>query len=196
MHQCSELEPRNQAGRIQCFNIEQYLKNDLNLSDRKRIRHIVSGRDIDNLLRQLWTNDAFEYQCPRVRIQIALWLCLQSASGQRGGTFSESACYRDTNESLWYRDTRLYLEKKSDGQEVLNLSIGMRFRKGTRQSARSLSVENIPTVVFYEHDDPVRSIITYLISLALADNAFKTVRTIDDIANTKIPHGQDLWVFE
>ena len=125
-----------------------------------------------------------------------MWLCLQSASGQRGGTFSESACYRGTNESLWYQDTRLYLEKKSDGQEVLHLSIGMRFRKGARHSARSLNMENIPTIVFYEHDDPVRSIITYFISLALADNAFRTVRTIDDIINTKIPPGQDIWVFE
>ena len=141
-------------------------------------------------------HDTFEYLRPRTRIQIALWLCLQSFSGQRGGTFSESNSYTGSNESLWYKDTLLYLERLPDGTEALFLKISMRFRKGARQSARSVDVDNLPSLVFYDAGDPVRGIIGYFLALAFADNVFKTIRTIEDLAKTRIPSGQAIWKFD
>ena len=170
--------------------------NDMELSRETRPRYLVAGNDIDNLLEQLWRKDSFEYPCPKTRVQIALWLCLQAGSGTRGGEFLESSCHKGSNEALWYRDTMLYLERLADGSTSLRLKVGIRFRKGNRLHARDKNLTELTSVVFNEHEEPFRSVLYYFMAKAIADGAFKNVSTVDDILDAELHENERLRIFK
>ena len=81
----------------------QYVKNDMQLSGRKRAKLLVTSEDVENLMAYLWKHDFHDYKHERMRVQMAFALILFSATGARVGTINESTMYRDSNEALWYK---------------------------------------------------------------------------------------------
>ena len=153
----------------------------------------MTGADIAVLFRQLWQRDTLNYDHERTRIQLALWLCLEEASGQRGGTYCESSSYYGSNESLWYKDIQLQLVETQNGLEFL-LLIGIRFRKNERKpTARPDELVSSP---LYEQVYPVRNGVMYFLALALADGAIKGYRTISDLLKANIKYGETSWTFQ
>ena len=93
--------------------------------------------------------------------------------------FSESTCCKGSNESLWYGNTRLYLEKKSDGKELLPSVI--RHTLSKRRTVSSANVEDIPTIIFYENDDLVRNIIAYTKLLPINEDNKRKLHRLESV---------------
>ena len=129
-------------------------------------------------------------------MQNALWLNLEVATGQRGGSYIESNAYVGSDESLWYKDTRLYLERTSDGSTEFRLAISLRFMKGERVYARELNGDNLVVIPFYENEIPFRNCVLFFIALALADDAFKHYSNVAEIVGAKIRPGKQTHTFE
>ena len=174
----------------------KYIAHNLDLSRLTRTKHLVSGQDIDNLHKQLWSHDATEFPYPRARVQQALWLSLEEASGQRGGTYIESNAYAGSGEALWYKDVRLYLERLRDGSTQFGMTIALRFLKGERIYAKELNGDNLVSIALYENELPFRNCVLLFIALAMADEAFEHCNSIQDVLKAKIRPGEKTYVFE
>ena len=73
------------------------------LRTKPREPFLVTAKDIDYLLRRLFTNDSHDYLHERVRVQTGSSLSLFAGSGSRAGAIVESSSYRHTNECLYYK---------------------------------------------------------------------------------------------
>ena len=163
------------------------------LSRRRKAKPVVTGVDIEVLFRQLWQRDPINYDHERTRVQLALWLCLEEATGQRGGTYCKSSCYPGSNESLWYKDVQLQLIRTKDQQLEFMLLVGLRFRKNARKPAAR--PDELVTSPIYEQVYPVRNGVMYFLALALADGAIKDYRTFSDLLKANIKPGETSWTF-
>ena len=166
-----------------------------NLSQRLMAKPIVTGADIEVLFRQLWQRDPLGYLHERTRVQLALWLCLEESSGQRGGTYCESSSYPGSDESLWYKDIELQLiRSQATGQLEFLLLVGIRFRKNERKhTAQPGELVKSP---LYEQVYPLRNGVMYFLALALADGAIKGYRTVSDLLKANIRPGETNWTFQ
>ncbi|MCJ1445306.1 MAG: hypothetical protein MMC23_005811 [Stictis urceolatum] len=170
-----------------------FIKYDLEVSQKQRTKNIVTRQDISILLHQLWGGDSHEYDHDRTRVQLALFLCLEEGSGQRGDTFAESSAHRGSNQPLWYKDVSLHLKKTSDGSSEFLLQVGARFRKNHRDL--TAKTKDLVSVVLYEQGEHWRNGILYFLALALADRAIRGFSSVEDLLMAT-PRNGDVWTFQ
>ena len=170
------------------------MENDLAVSQLRKPKPVVIGADIDILLELLWKDDIYDYAHERMRIQLALWICLESGSGQRGGTICESGSYTGSNECLWYKDARLILHRRDATSYEFFLHIGLRFRKNNRDL--HVRFEDLDSFVCREQEKPTRNTLLFFLAIAVADGAIKHFNTLEELLKVKLQPWEETFVFQ
>ncbi|RDL31538.1 Uncharacterized protein BP5553_09747 [Venustampulla echinocandica] len=167
------------------------LRQKLNLSTKKRDKYLVTQKDLTRLLEYLWCSDDHEYLHERLRVQLTFCLIIFAACGARAGAIVESSSYKGSNEALTYKDCHIHLVRRLGGGFEFHLEIIQRFVKGKRGDEN----DNLH-IIITPKDRLLYNGFWVLASLAIADNAIKGFKTLDDLEKARVPDGRDSWELE
>ncbi|KAF2680670.1 hypothetical protein K458DRAFT_256458, partial [Lentithecium fluviatile CBS 122367] len=114
--------------------IKRYIK-DLGTTEgastKKRSKPVAFYKDAEDTLSYLWRCDEYQYQHPRIRIQITWSILLEAFYGLRPGEMIESSTHRGSNEGIHYGDITLALTRH-EGALRYQIEIRLRNRKFKR----------------------------------------------------------------
>ncbi|CAI7595632.1 unnamed protein product [Penicillium viridicatum] len=163
------------------------------LRTKPRERFLVTAKDIDYLLRRLFTSDSHDYIHERARVQTASSLALFAGSGSRAGAIVESSAYRHTNECLYYRHIQFHLKwGREPGTIKRWVTIEPKFLKGWRLQDDT----TLPKNWFREHPVLGSNFIFWVIVHGIADNAFKNISSVEKLLAQHPPKGRESWTLE
>lgn len=115
---------------------EQFIRGGLTqkfgLQDAKKEKGYADEVDMDILLTQLWCHDVDEIEIGRYRVQMALLIMISYFTCARAGsllpTQDEPRLY------LRYRDFRLILDRRDDGEQRFSLVIRQNNMKNQKRN--------------------------------------------------------------
>ncbi|KAM0107297.1 hypothetical protein ACP6JB_007115 [Aspergillus fumigatus] len=176
-------------------DVYNYIHNELTpkygLETKHREKFHVTATDLDLLLKRLFQDDDHDYIHERARFQDAFALSLFSGSGARAGAIVESSSYRNTNECLYYKHLTFNIQYK-DNKIKRWVTIDPEFVKGHRYSDEAVIPKNWIT----EQKVLGRNFVFYVMVAGIADQAFKGIRSVDELLSKVPPKGRESWTLE
>ncbi|KAJ5055093.1 hypothetical protein J3E72DRAFT_178899, partial [Bipolaris maydis] len=142
-----------------------------------------------DVIRFLWVCDEYQFQHPRVRLQLAFSILMLTLMGMRPGEFIESSNWKESNEGLLYRDVKLLRSSEADGGFMLHVQL--RNRKGHRHNHKQGAL----MLLTEEPEDRALCPVTYFLALALADGVFEGCKTLSDLQSMKPSPGSSYCEF-
>lgn len=118
--------------------IKSDLRQSEGLSTRERPRPLADAGVVEDLLTFLWTQDEYEYQQPRMRIQIALSIVFLWYLGLRVGEMLQGTEHAGDNEGLLLKDFDISMQANSDGRPKFFAKVSIRNRKGRKKQANKV----------------------------------------------------------
>ncbi len=112
--------------------INNGLKVSEGLSTKARVKHLADRLVVRDLLTYLWTLDEYEYQHPRMRVQVGFSLLMMHYMGLRPGEFTESTAHVGSNEGLLWKDLEIRIIPDANGMPLFTAQVSIRNRKGAR----------------------------------------------------------------
>src|SRR4051794_28737564 len=95
------------------------LAQELNLTTERAKKGLCDLAVFTNLMKQLWSYDADDFEWERERVQTAFLLQVHMFTGGRPGAFVSTGHYPDIH--LKYEDVEFILIRVSTGQEKFGL---------------------------------------------------------------------------
>ncbi|KKZ61741.1 hypothetical protein EMCG_03770 [[Emmonsia] crescens] len=189
-----------QTGRGLSAELKEDVKNfvikDLtptyNLPVKPRDKFLTTNKVINYLLRQLFEDDDHDYVHEIMRVYIGLSLTLFAGSGSRVGAVVESSAYRGTNECLYYEHLALSVKWSKPGEVEYWVTIDQKFIKGQRYKDEKIKPKNW----IGEQKILGRNFMFWLMTVGLADQAFKGIQTLDKLLDVRPPRGRESLTFE
>jgi len=123
-------------------------------------------------------SEAKKIKCQRERLQLAMFLLLLSFTAARPGELICSKWHAPDNDGLKYGDLTFNIDKLPDGQTAIVVDVLIRNLKGHRTD-ECYRIQGI--YQDFEHLPPLFDPSLLLTSLALMDDVFEHVTTIEEI---------------
>ncbi|KAI9736745.1 MAG: hypothetical protein M1834_000949 [Cirrosporium novae-zelandiae] len=191
--------------------ITEILPTQTNVLNIQKEQGTVAPQDRSDLLESIWKEDIHTYPHPRLLVSISAFWILVWCTAARVGTALESNCYRGSNQALRYKDLKIMVVSGSTPQEgtILLCAVQFSWQKGQRENRNSALPElefktklknlkkgvvlnsRAPTPPFYEPEKLCDNFLLYIFAHALADDAFKTIRSVQDVSNLQPPPGRN-----
>ncbi|KAI9799085.1 MAG: hypothetical protein M1833_004279 [Piccolia ochrophora] len=172
-------------------HVNNYIRKELcekfNLLEGTRPKRELGPVGLYSLLDYHWTLDREIFKHERERLQVATVLLFISYTSLRPGSLVESNCYRGTNQSLQYKDVRVFLLRAdNENASVLVLELDAWLQKGKRHRAE------LTTFTMYEQPgNLILCPVTHFLGLAFADVAFRNEKlTPENIRTLQVPKDQ------
>ncbi|TKA23571.1 hypothetical protein B0A54_17771 [Friedmanniomyces endolithicus] len=105
---------------------------DEGLSTKPRPKALADGPVVQDILRYLWVHDEFDYQHPRMRVQLTLAVYVLHYLGLRPGELVESSAHTGSNQGLWYKDLTVFAYPDTAGRARSVVQPTIRNRKNRR----------------------------------------------------------------
>ncbi|KAI9761799.1 MAG: hypothetical protein M1840_001679, partial [Geoglossum simile] len=172
--------------------IHSSLQKELHLPTAKRIKHILTLKDLIILLEQLWRRDWYEYKHERYRVQMTCALLFFCYTSGRIGEFFESSVRLGSGKGLCYQDATFAVHRRKDGTLEIVIELFRQHAKGTAGKDHMKPKHLISERADLLHCNPV----LYFMAIALADEAFKDYSTFEEILRIEPPADQDIWHVE
>jgi hypothetical protein len=155
------------------------------LTTKMRDKPIADSIDVEILIRGIWQNKT-HFRTNRMRGQIVYTILLSAFSSERPGAVVESSGYRHSNEALEWGDHDFLIvpNPRNPRRPIIVAIVGIRLLKGQRKN------ESFSKFFFLVMEpDCNRAIcpMTTLLYLALEDDIFVDVHTIEDIMYPEYP---------
>ncbi|KAJ5031720.1 hypothetical protein PSV08DRAFT_368862 [Bipolaris maydis] len=168
--------------------IRTNLTQELSLTTERVKKGLCDLVVFTNLMKQLWCHDADEFEWERERVQTAFLLQIHMFTGGRPGAFVPTGYYPDIH--LKYEDVEFLLIRVKDGQEKFGLVLRQGWRKGEKQM-----LDAKLRTLWTEDESMIYCPVTSFLALALADDAFVSIKSRSDLDNVKLDGGEDVRVF-
>ncbi|KAF5877807.1 uncharacterized protein Bfra_002177 [Botrytis fragariae] len=163
--------------------IKTSLAKSLGLSTKTRPKPIASLNDLQDILGYLWMNDPLNFLYERARVQIALLILILVYTASRPGALIESHAYYMTGQSMRYKDIKFSLQQSLDGGRPL---MSILFTFNLRKNERDDEGEVYKQQLFEDLTSRDICPITLFLALAFADDAFETVKSIEELYDPSI----------
>ncbi|KAF7880459.1 uncharacterized protein EAF02_007305 [Botrytis sinoallii] len=163
--------------------IKTSLAKSLGLSTKTRPKPIASLNDLQDILGYLWMNDPLNFLYERARVQIALLILILVYTASRPGAVIESHAYYMTGQSMRYKDIKFTLQQSPDGGRPL---MSILFTFNLRKNERDDEGEVYKQQLFEDLASRDMCPITLFLALAFADDAFETVKNIEELYDPSI----------
>jgi len=173
-------EANHTYGNSERKEMKQYINRGLvtkhGASTKGRPKPLANIQVVKDVLYFLWACDEYVFKHSRVRVQLSFAILVMAYQGLRPGEFVESSAYRGSNEGLKYRDITLTAILSEGGIRWV-LQVTIRNRKNHRNK-ESGSIVHLLTD---QPGNPFLCPVTHYCALALADNAFAKIKSVDDL---------------
>ncbi|THV66362.1 hypothetical protein D6D28_08415 [Aureobasidium pullulans] len=146
-----------------------------------RAKPLASVEVAKDLVYFLWACDEYSLKHPRIRVQLSFAMLLMMYEGLRPGEFTECSSRRGKNEGFMYRDFSLQRQPLPNNKEIWVLAVSIRNRK----NHRNIEKDAVVHILTQEPDMPHLCPVAHFCALALADGAFQTVASVDDLRRVK-----------
>ncbi|KAK3672642.1 hypothetical protein LTR78_007454 [Recurvomyces mirabilis] len=163
------------------------LRNAESLTTKARPKPLADGPVVRDVLRYLWVNDEYEYEHPRVRLQLTLAVFILHYIGLRPGELVESSCHAGSNEGLLYGDFKFLMIPDSQGQPTFAIQPKIRNKKGRRGEDDKDDEENLTEEPYLRRLCPV----AVLLAFAIADDVFDEIHRPEDLGRVRFRPGCD-----
>ncbi|KAF3049144.1 hypothetical protein E8E11_005165 [Didymella keratinophila] len=138
-----------------------------------------------DIIRFLFASDEYKHLHPRIRNQMAFAIQLLLFVGVRPGEVVESDAWYQSNEGLLYKDIELVRSWNTD-HPGWRLHVTLRNRKGHREYRKHAPVMTLCEEPRMRYMCPV----TWFLSLAFADGAFKELESFKDLETVQPVPGE------
>ncbi|KAL8637191.1 MAG: hypothetical protein Q9228_005515 [Teloschistes exilis] len=181
--------------------INQQLPKQLGISKARREKYTFIPKDLDNLLRVMWTTDRCTFVHERQRVQMTFYLLVHAFCGARAATFIEGVFERHTNHCLTYQagcsaetcflDIGLHLYWNDNGDRELIVEPTLRHTKKNKDTSN-----NWFRVTMSSEDRLLRNPLAFFLALAFADDAIKGVSSVEQFWEIRPRQGQKSFQLE
>ncbi|OBZ73217.1 hypothetical protein A0H81_07058 [Grifola frondosa] len=147
------------------------------LTTKIRKKPVADIVDVNILIRAMWL-DSTHFRTSRMQLQLIYTSLLSAVSGERPGALVEASGYRHSDQAITHGDHSVWIIPSQKTIVVIAIVIRIRLLKGHRDDDSFYK-----EFIIFEEPSDRRSACSAMLYLAMAleDNVFEDVQTIDQI---------------